>query len=455
MGGSDSAADGILPVFLGALQASLTVLLTISYGVIASRFNLLKESSTRDISKTAVRLFLPALLITNVGEELKPGTAYRYVPVLSDGQVWALIYTLSSMVLGMLLKRAFKFPAWCVPAICFNNTTSLPLLLIQALDTAGILTSLKMSDSDTSSAALSRAKSYFLVSSMVGNSLTFALGPKLLDDEEAPDISDEDSKPNHTRNFSNGHLRSESDEEYANPINSDGRTAEEEEEHDNETSTLLPQNIARNGNTAIQKSKKEWKKIPLSIRNTISTLYSFINAPLLGTLLGALLGLVPPLHRAFFAPPQSGGIFKAWLTSSIQNIGELFAALQLVVVGAKLSSSLMRMKKGESSGKVPSSVVLTICFIRFILWPVVSIAVIYVIARKTGWLDEDPILWFVLMLMPTGPPATKLTALADVSGADEEEKMAIAKFITVAYAISPLICFAVVGSLKACLAVKS
>lgn len=58
------------------------------------------------------------------------------------------------------------------------------------------------------------------------------------------------------------------------------------------------------------------------------------------------------------------------------------------------------------------------------------------------------------MLMPTGPPATKLTALADVSGADEEEKMAIAKFITVSYAVSPLICFAVVGSLKASLAIK-
>ncbi|KAG4032305.1 hypothetical protein MFRU_007g02130 [Monilinia fructicola] len=450
MGGSDSAADGIIPVFLGALQASLTVLLTISYGVIASRFNLLKESSTRDISKTAVRLFLPALLITNVGKELKADTAYRYVPVL----IWALVYTLSSIALGLLLKRAFKFPTWCVPAICFNNTTALPLLLIQALDTAGILSSLTMSDSDTSTAALSRAKSYFLVSSMVGNSLTFAVGPKLLDDEEVPDKADEDAKPNRTRNFSNGPLRSENDEEYANPINSDGRTAEQEEEHENETSTLLPQRIANNGNKAVKQSTEQWRRIPHTVRSIITTIYSFINAPLLGALIGALLGLVPPLHRAFFASPQSGGIFTAWLTSSVKNIGELFAALQLVVVGAKLSSSLLRMKRGESSGKLPSSVVLTICSIRFVVWPVLSIALIYIIAQKTQWLDKDPILWFVLMLMPTGPSATKLTALADVSGADEEEKMAIAKFVTVVYAVSPLICFAVVGSLKACLAIK-
>ncbi|KAM0128443.1 hypothetical protein ACHAP3_008294 [Botrytis cinerea] len=352
------------------------------------------------------------------------------------------------MALGMLLKKAFKFPAWCVPALCFNNTTALPLLLIQALDTAGIFTNLTMSDSDTSSAALSRAKSYFLVSSMVGNSLTFTLGPRILDDEEVPDEPDEDSKPRYT------HSPTESDEEYAHPTNSAGRTAQEEEEYTNETSTLLPRTVAQGRNTIAKKSKQQWKKIPRNIRNVMSTLYSFINAPLLGALVGAILGLTPPLHRVFFAPPSSGGIFKAWLTTSLKNIGELFAALQLVVVGAKLSSSLIRMKKGEASGKVPSLVVITICFIRFILWPIISIGVIYLIASHTGWLDNDPILWFVLMLMPTGPPATKLTALADVSGADEEEKMAIAKFITVSYAVSPLICFAVVGSLKASLAIK-
>jgi len=69
--------------FLGALQASLAVLLTMSYGVTASRCNLLKERSSRDISKTCVRLFLPALLITNVGSELHVDTALRYIPVLS------------------------------------------------------------------------------------------------------------------------------------------------------------------------------------------------------------------------------------------------------------------------------------------------------------------------------------------------------------------------------------
>lgn len=107
-----SPFTGLFPVFLGALQASLAVLLTILFGTVAARFNLLKEASCRDISKVCVRLFLPALLITSVGSELHAGTAGKYVPVLA----WSLVYTLASMGLGWVLKRAFKWPAWTVPA---------------------------------------------------------------------------------------------------------------------------------------------------------------------------------------------------------------------------------------------------------------------------------------------------------------------------------------------------
>lgn len=38
-----------------------------------------------------------------------------------------------------------------------------------------------------------------------------------------------------------------------------------------------------------------------------------------------------------------------------------------------------------------------------------------------------------MMLMPTGPPALKLTALADVNGSSEDEKLSIAKFLSVSF----------------------
>lgn len=76
-------SSSILTSFLGALQASVAVLLTISYGAVAGQFNLLSESTAKDISKTCVRLFLPALLIHNVGSQLHLETATKYIPILS------------------------------------------------------------------------------------------------------------------------------------------------------------------------------------------------------------------------------------------------------------------------------------------------------------------------------------------------------------------------------------
>ncbi|KAJ5047502.1 uncharacterized protein L3040_003326 [Drepanopeziza brunnea f. sp. 'multigermtubi'] len=60
------------------------------------------------------------------------------------------------------------------------------------------------------------------------------------------------------------------------------------------------------------------------------------------------------------------------------------------------------------------------------------------------------ILYFILVLMPTEPPA-----LANSSGgADEREKTSIAKFITISYAKPPLIYLAVAGLSKVFLAIS-
>ena len=76
----------LLTSFLGAIQASLSVLLVISYGVIAAQFDILKGDSTREISTIRLRMFLPSLLITNVGSQFHADTDIRYVPILSELQ---------------------------------------------------------------------------------------------------------------------------------------------------------------------------------------------------------------------------------------------------------------------------------------------------------------------------------------------------------------------------------
>lgn len=66
------------------------------------------------------------------------------------------------MLYGYAAVKLFKLPNWVTPAIAFNNTTSLPLLLIQSLDSAGILDTLLIGN-DTTSSAVGRATTYLLV----------------------------------------------------------------------------------------------------------------------------------------------------------------------------------------------------------------------------------------------------------------------------------------------------
>ena len=227
-----------------------------------------------------------------------------------------------------------------------------------------------MGADDTSVATVSRAKSYFLVSAIVGNSLTFAIGPKLLDDEETPDKHHEDQKRKAEEARING--REESDEESANTVSCSDRS-QGQEEHFDETTTLLPDRLAQRGGEILGEvsyaSERQWIKLPLVFREALAFAWSFLNAPLIGATLGAIIGLTPPLHKAFFNDPSEGGFLKSSLTTSVKNVGELFATLQLVVVGAKLSNSLLNMKQGKASGEVKFIPMLSIFFVRFILWP--------------------------------------------------------------------------------------
>lgn len=416
--------------FIGAIQASISVLVTIFFGVLTAQFNLLSTNAAKEISRTCVRMFLPALLVYKLGSNLDKDTGIRYIPIL----IWSITYTLISLALGSVVCRVLKLPNWVKLAVTFNNTTSLPLLLIQSLGTTGVLDAI-IPPGDDASKALDRAESYFLINAMVSNSLTFALGPRILRPSDE-DLPDEDNKESEQEN---------EEEENGMERGPDGLIDEE--------TSLLPQRAVRPINRAERRGFKRttrwFQSLPPWAQQFLDFMYQFANAPLLGTLVGAIIGLTPPLKRLFFNDSNSGGYFNAWLTTAIKNVGDLFATMQIIVVGVKLSQSLRKMKAGEDSGNINKKSMAFVFLTRFFIWPAISIPLIYALATKTSVLDNDPMLWFAMMLMTTGPSAMILVALTDTIGSPEEEKMAIAKFLTISYFITPLICFSVVGCLKA------
>ena len=162
------------------------------------------------------------------------------------------------MLLGYVFTRVFKLPSWTTPAISFNNTTALPLLLIQSLHATGILDQLLMSDSDTSSDALMRAKSYFLVNAMIGDSLTFAMGPKLLDAEKAPEKKDDQAQLSHQEPEHQGN-----GEAHDRP---QGEVPNRDDDAATEQTSLLPSFVVRGeeaaGRFTANKGNTGWSYLP-------------------------------------------------------------------------------------------------------------------------------------------------------------------------------------------------
>ncbi|MBE3049931.1 hypothetical protein IMZ48_47020 [Candidatus Bathyarchaeota archaeon] len=76
-------ATDFVVTFLSAVQASLSVLLTIAIGVVAAQYGFLDGTSAQHVSQLSVQIFLPLLLLTNIGSELEFETAARYLPILS------------------------------------------------------------------------------------------------------------------------------------------------------------------------------------------------------------------------------------------------------------------------------------------------------------------------------------------------------------------------------------
>ncbi|KAF2417501.1 hypothetical protein EJ08DRAFT_708024 [Tothia fuscella] len=436
------APSGLLNSFLSAVQASLSVLLVISYGALAAKWKLLDSSSGKAISKVSVKLFLPALLLTKIGSELHAGSADRYVIIL----IWAFVCHIISFLIGIAAHLLFGLPDWITAAIMFNNTTSYPLLLIQSLDETGILSSLIVTKGETSREAIERAKSYFLVFATVSSCLTFAVGPRLIDSEHAPETPDDKEEVEDEPEDVNEDT--ESSALLGAPRGDSGRKA-------SVAVSFFPSNLRNADFVEYERrpsliSKKRWLEYHPRVRWWLLFFYDFLNAPLLGAVAGAIIGLIPALHRAFFNDTFEGGIFSAWLTASLKNIGGLFVPLPVVVAGVSLYTSYTSAKNARSSAaKTPWLTTTFILVIRFVIWPVFSIGVIYLFVTKTELLGDDPMLWFTLMLMPTGPPAMKLITMIQVSNADEEDEHKVSQLLTISYMISPILAFTVVGSLHA------
>lgn len=96
------------------------------------------------------------------------------------------------------------------------------------------------------------------------------------------------------------------------------------------------------------------------------------------------------------------------------------------IVGSKLSDSF-NARHDESSSEPPKRAVIFIIVIRFFIWTIISIPLVYLLVTRTQLLGDDQVLWWSLMLMPIGPPALILSVLLETVSAEPRSKMMLAR----------------------------
>ncbi|KAL3697183.1 hypothetical protein R1sor_011259 [Riccia sorocarpa] len=128
--------------------------------------------------------------------------------------------------------------------------------------------------------------------------------------------------------------------------------------------------------------------------------------PTAAALAGLIVGLVPPLKWFFLGP------FRAF-TDSADIIGQAMIPCMNLVLGASLV-------QGSEKCEMPLTTILGIILVRFFALPVLGMMTVK-IAHDFGFLPEDPLFRFVLMLQFTMPTAINVGTIAQLHGVGERD----------------------------------
>ncbi|KAJ7175791.1 auxin efflux carrier [Mycena filopes] len=381
----------LLEGFVSSAKASISVILVLLYGYVLRKFDFVSQEGETNISRLGTKFFLPALLFSEIGPLATVHNLKTYWPIIP----LSLFFQTVALVVGLLSHWA-GMPQHYVPMFIFNNVTSLPLLLINALAATGGLDQFVTGDK-TLDGVLRTGRVYILINALVGNLARFTFGPCT--------FSMLDLMKTHSKAWFQSYHDHPEDENFIPAI---GDIALLEEDDVTEPPSLKD-------------------KILASLQRAKNWMADAINPPLIGGLLALSFGLIPWTHTQFFG----SGILSP-ISDSINNVGKLFSALQMLVLGAHLYS-----KKGS---KARPLLLVWLFTYRFVFAPALSISVVYFI--RTRWpnlMENDPMLDFILSISNTGPSALTMASIAMLAQLSPEDEGEISRVLTFSYAVTPFI----------------
>jgi len=404
------SASEMLETFSGALQGTISVLLTLLAGYATAYYGYCNRGTVKQISKMCTSLFLPCLIIEQMGPELtaKQLSSEWIIPV------WGFASTAIGHAIGWLGHRTLKLPHWVIVACGRPNSNALPILLLQSLQQTGVL-DLLAKDGESLSQTVSRSKSLLLLNAIIQQTLTFQFAPSVLALDSQSKGQHNPENPNTLHPGPGRLLPVVQDPERVGLLaEQDGTSYGSNQQHDEPIRAL---------HEIEDVIDYHWPPVVAPLEKPIKKVFSYMSPPLIGALLALVIGLTPALHHVFY--DKNGALYTS-ITQSIENLGELFVVLQTFIVGAELA-----LVPHAKPNKVATTYIL---LIRFIVMPAISLLFVWASAGRGIYVD-DPLVWFLLVIIPSGPSAMLLISVAELVDLNQG---IIAGYLLISYLFSPV-----------------
>lgn len=330
------SGSSFLASFLGSFEGTVSVLLTLSVGFVVAQRGMVDHQTVHRISSLCTKIFLPCLIVAQMGPELTVKNLGRMWII----PAWGLVSTVIAHLLGWLAQSVFRTRSWLIVAAGRPNSSALPLLLLESLSSTGVLEALS-NDGESPSQTLSRAKSLILLNVVIQQTITFQVAPSLLERDVQRDEGDGGAEDDAESGTSSTLTPSGKHASHIAPIIQDTEHVGLLQDHDTrsygtseEQGPSFPDALKPIAN----KPDIHWPEKLLFLKKPLERVVFSMSPALIGALVALFIGvsadhrrkcqiltayfmqLIPPLNHLFF---DEGSVLYTSVTQSAKEIGNL------------------------------------------------------------------------------------------------------------------------------------
>lgn len=262
-----------------------------------------------------------------------------------------------AVIAGKICKFDWAASKFVAAGVIFQNTTSLPIALIQSIASTRAIT-LLMKEDDTPGVAASRGISFILIASLLSNLFRYSVGTWLFNGSDHKQTNESDN---------------EDDDDLL------------------DTTPLLNATPRR-------------RKIAGMAVSGWHRAREIFNPPLLAAIVALIVGITPPLKHLFFS---QDGIFYSSLTATVRQLGQACIPMVMITLGAELYT----LPRDTSSST--KEMVTVIILLKMLVMPILGGAAVLSLRQ---WVTDDPMLLFILILLAASPTGMCFSFVKRIGG---------------------------------------